>query len=191
MIKLLAFLLAFTSTAFAGEVKLAWDPNPVTDLVQAYICYERTNQLTALNPDFPLSRTNYTLEAGGGYVIRGVATTNSITLTNVPPGWHSYVVTASNFWGESVFSNEAGTTVGNQQVGGVIIEYSTPPNTNTLTMNLGAPGMNATVETSEDVTGPWREWLVLTQTDPAQYVDSFTFTVFANEPKQFWRMILQ
>jgi len=90
MTKALAILLSLAGLAGAGEVRLVWDPNPPADLVQAYIVYEH------LALDFvPVAHV----------------ATNGVTLTGVAIGEHCYVVTASNFWGESVFSNEACTLV--------------------------------------------------------------------------------
>ena len=89
--KRLALLLVLVSPTMAGEVKLVWDPNPPQDLVQAYIVYEHVDHKT--------------------YTPMATVTTNAVTLTGVPVGEHCYVVTASNFWGESVFSNEACTRV--------------------------------------------------------------------------------
>lgn len=74
----------------AGEVKLVWDPNPPEDLVQGYVVYEHI---------------------GNTYTNVAFVRTNSVVLTNVAAGAHCYVVTASNFWGESLFSNEACTQV--------------------------------------------------------------------------------
>jgi len=83
-------LLATVLLAAAGEVRLVWDPNPPGDRVQSYIIYEHIE-------------TTFTPIAQ--------VTTNRVTVTNATVGAHCYVVTASNFWGESVFSNEACTLV--------------------------------------------------------------------------------
>jgi len=83
-------ILFLASSLCAGEVKLVWDKNPPADLVQAYIVYEHV---------------------GATYTPLVTVTTNAVTLTDQLAGSHCYVVTASNFWGESVFSNEACTLV--------------------------------------------------------------------------------
>ena len=85
-------ILFLASNLCAGEVKLAWDPNPPQDLVQSYIVYEHFHDTTT-------------------FIAIEQVSTNWATLLAVPPGEHCYVVTASNFWGESVFSNEACTMV--------------------------------------------------------------------------------
>jgi hypothetical protein len=90
MMRLLILFLA--SNLCAGEVKLVWDKNPPEDLVQTYIVYEHFHDTAAY---VPIENT----------------VTNAATLADVPGGYHCYVVTASNYWGESVFSNEACTLV--------------------------------------------------------------------------------
>lgn len=75
----------------AGEVQLVWDPNPAEDLVIQYYVYEHL--------------TN------GQFVVVGKSATNGIHIMEVIEGNHCYVVTASNYWGESEMSDEACTHV--------------------------------------------------------------------------------
>lgn len=88
MMKWLSFLLVLNLSA--EEVTLAWDNNPPNDFVQAYIVYEHLDDI---------------------YTPLQTVTTNRATLTNILAGERCFVVTASNFWGESVFSSEACTLV--------------------------------------------------------------------------------
>jgi Concanavalin A-like lectin/glucanases superfamily/Immunoglobulin domain/Bacterial TSP3 repeat len=86
----LTVLLVLSFSAVGGEVKLVWDANPPADLVQGYIVYEHASDTYTRLVDVK---------------------TNRATVLNVPPGYHCYVVTATNAWGESDFSNSACTEV--------------------------------------------------------------------------------
>lgn len=86
----LALGLIVATSLHAGKVRLVWDTNPKEELVQSYVLYEHLDRV---------------------FVRLKTVFTNSATLTNVSVGPHCYVVTASNFWGESIFSNEACTLI--------------------------------------------------------------------------------
>ena len=66
-------LAALSCTAQASKVELVWDPNPASDLIQAYIVYEHV---------------------GKEYVRIETVGTNAIIMPDVAVGRHCYVVTA-------------------------------------------------------------------------------------------------
>lgn len=73
----------------AADVKLEWDASPTPGITE-YRLYEETS---------------------AGWVLVGTVpgTSTVITLPNVQPGVHTYVVTAANEWGESPQSNAVST----------------------------------------------------------------------------------
>jgi len=88
MKRILACLFALALAAAAANVTLTWDPNPPSEDVEVYRLYEvvdGTNTLVA--------------EVDGA--------TNVVTVPNVTPGRHEYVLTAVNIWGESDASDPA------------------------------------------------------------------------------------
>lgn len=91
---LLLSLFIVTGTLLAKDVHLVWDFNPPDENVITYRIYEKINA-----------------NAGPIYVLVGTVASNvnSLILSNVAPGKHIYVGTASNYWGESLYSDEAST----------------------------------------------------------------------------------
>lgn len=88
LIKAFGAILLWSCLAFGADVKLAWDANDPAEQVTKYTVYEKV---------------------GANYIKIADAPTTNYTVTNVVPGKHVYVVTASNIWGESGPSNEAPT----------------------------------------------------------------------------------
>ncbi|MFH1739345.1 MAG: hypothetical protein ABIH23_10095 [bacterium] len=91
------FILLFTITAQSqtATVNLAWDKNPDTDQVTKYTAYEKVGSSYNNLGDILLTACD--------------ATTCRHSLPSITPGVHTYVVSASNIWGESGYSNEAST----------------------------------------------------------------------------------
>lgn len=91
-LQLLTLILALPLlSATAADVQLAWDANPATQNVTSYHVYERTPT---------------------GNVTVATSTSTNATITSVTQGVHTYVVTASNIWGESAPSNPVSTPGG-------------------------------------------------------------------------------
>ena len=88
MLRVISAVLLFASLSLGADVKLQWDPNDPGEQVTKYTLYEKV---------------------GSNYLkIADIASpTVTYTITSVVPGRHVYVVTASNSWGESGYSNEA------------------------------------------------------------------------------------
>lgn len=91
-ILILALIQYFTLSAFALDIKLAWDPMPAGQTWTAVRIYERVG-------------TVYTQV---GQVVPPVAT---VTLASVTTGTHYYVARSYNGQSESVNSNEVMVTV--------------------------------------------------------------------------------
>lgn len=88
-------LLAVAASPPSGRVRLAWDYEPTelsTNLT--FVLRHSTSIATPL--------TNW-------LVLTNVVGTNLTIEVQITPGQHYFVLTASNFWGESDFSNVAGT----------------------------------------------------------------------------------
>ena len=92
---LVLLLIATPLLAQTPTVNFAWDPNPAADQVTKYTLYERVG-------------TAYNKLAD---ILPGACTATECTyaLAGVTPGVHYYVVTASNSWGDSGYSNEVAT----------------------------------------------------------------------------------
>lgn len=86
--QLIALLITLPLLTTAADVSLLWNASPAAEQVTGYHVYERIN---------------------GVSTPAGVTTTNTFTLTSVAQGVHTYVVTATNIWGESAPSNPAST----------------------------------------------------------------------------------
>ena len=158
MFKILFVFMLLCTQLFSGEVKLAWDPNPPEDMVQLYILYERIDQ---------------------AYIPISTTTTTNITITNVTAGFHCYVVTASNYWGESVFSNEACTIVyveGSPDPPGTVTVY-----TNHVSITLENNAF-IRIYKSKDLTN-WTETARL-QTGSSNYI-----MFNESEPMMFYKVI--
>jgi hypothetical protein len=86
--------------ALGASITLVWDANDPTEQVTGYNLYEK-------------SGTNW---------VKVATTTNTTHTLDVQPGVHVFVVTATNFWGESPFSSTAETPKTNQAPGGVKVK---------------------------------------------------------------------
>jgi hypothetical protein len=87
----LSFLAVCSLTILGADVTLVWnDPNPADADVAGYRVYQQTN---AALPFIYVGSTNVT-----NFVVKGLA-----------PGKYYWYVTCSNFWGESLQSNQAHT----------------------------------------------------------------------------------
>lgn len=87
--------LSLAGWLWGADVKLTWDPNDPSEALTKYTLYEKVG-------------SNYQKIADI------TAPTVTYVITNVVPGRHVYVCTASNSWGESGYSNEAVTPNLNQ-----------------------------------------------------------------------------
>jgi hypothetical protein len=86
---LLLATLAFSLSATAQSApSLAWNPNPVGDLVTGYNVYEHVGTVYNLLTPTPITVTTY-------------------SLAGAPAGQHVYAVTALNLRGESAKSTDA------------------------------------------------------------------------------------
>lgn len=84
----LALAFALSSVLSAADVSLAWEPNNPPGTVTKYTVYQKI---------------------GTNWVKKGDATGTTFTVTGLTPGVHTFAVTATNTWGESVKSNEVTT----------------------------------------------------------------------------------
>jgi len=90
MKSLTLFLLMLTACCRAVDVHLEWDAADPAASVTEYRIYEKT---------------------AAGYVRVGTTTALTFSVTNVTPGVHTYVATASNSFEEGGYSNEVVATV--------------------------------------------------------------------------------
>ena len=88
MKKILLSILAAASSSFAADVNLQWDDNNPSEQVVKYTVYELVDAAQIQVTD--------TLVA-------------SAKLVDIAPGLHTYVVTATNIWGESDLSYPVST----------------------------------------------------------------------------------
>lgn len=88
MKKILCLLLASTLSVSAVDLLLIWDKNPDDQQVTGYNVYE------FVSPN---------------WVMIGGAVTNGFSVVNASPGKHTYAVTATNLWGESLRSDSVST----------------------------------------------------------------------------------
>jgi len=95
ILALVLLLIATPLLAQTPTVNFAWDPNAAADQVTKYTLYERVatvyNKLADILPA-ACTATECTYALGG-----------------VTPGVHYYVLSASNAWQESGYSNEVAT----------------------------------------------------------------------------------
>lgn len=109
-------LIGLCSVAFAapGEtlktntLTFAWDPNPVNQGIVAYHLYYRTNELagmTLTNAGGVHSFVPLSIDPGWTHLAATADT--RITITNFGARFAIFSVTASNMYGESLFSNVA------------------------------------------------------------------------------------
>lgn len=98
LLLLIGQIVAIAASKFlvepSGRVTLAWDPPAGGVVPDVYKIYHSTNINT------PLSNW---------VCIATVPGTNLTTTVMVTPGTNFFTATASNFWGESLFSNVART----------------------------------------------------------------------------------
>ena len=107
-------LLAVPALAATATVNLAWDPMPAGQAWTAVRAYERTGVAAPYT---------YTLVG----TVTGSPPTNTVAITNVPTGTHTYVVHAYNGQSESGDSNS---------VQGIILAQPTAPTTITITVTV-------------------------------------------------------
>ena len=89
------FCLLSASALSAAQITLAWDPNNPNEQVSKYTVYQKIGSTYNKIKDVQASACT--------------ATECRTTLDGVTPGVYTYVVTASNAWGESGYSNEVTT----------------------------------------------------------------------------------
>lgn len=92
-------LVALPLMAQTAAVKLAWDPNAVSEQVSAYVIYEKIGTAYSKVIELPAATAC-------------TASVCTAEIPNVARGIHTYVATAKNLWGESGYSNEASTPPG-------------------------------------------------------------------------------
>jgi len=96
---LLSCVLSLVLHAAVGDVSLQWDNSPTNQMIIAYHIYGSTN-ITA-----PLSSWPRLLTVPATFT----GATNTMATVRIVPGQFFFVVTSSNLWGESLFSNVAST----------------------------------------------------------------------------------
>jgi hypothetical protein len=114
MKKLFVLFFLMAMSLQAATVNLAWDAMPAGQAWTEVRCYERTGASAPYT---------YTLKG----TVTGVPPTNTISITGVATGTHTYVVRAYNGQSESADSNS---------VQGIILAVPNAPTTITITIQV-------------------------------------------------------
>lgn len=170
MKKILTILLATLALQIhARDITLAWDLNPPEQGVEGYNLYG-----VEITPE---GETNYTRI--------GSALMPPLILKNVSFAPHAYVLTATNAWGESGYSNTATVEgVAPTQPG---LEIETDTGNNTVSIGFEFPSGQFYVETAPAPLGPWSRFVYVAPMGDWQ-PDKIIFDSTRIDQSQFWKM---